>query len=161
MDDWYATSRQKLEQTVGGRHILKIFRSVDGYLKAMYPAHPWDISLFAGGDIKLKRKRLPTGYWDDIENQRQALDNIAKRLKLKTMDDWYKVSNLDIRSQIGTFSCFLVTTMSVPLRYFKSPPGAAFVGTHYTGSLHRALKTVYSEHGWIAARFHRTAEPGD
>jgi hypothetical protein len=43
-------------------------------------------------------ERAPAGFWGVIANQRKCLLWIAPQLGIKTMDDWYKVKNADIRA---------------------------------------------------------------
>lgn len=36
--------------------------------------------------------KVPRHYWDNIDNQRKFLEDIAEKLKIKTMEDWYKIT---------------------------------------------------------------------
>ena len=72
------------------------------------------------------------GYWNDINNQRQFLDSISKDLKMKTHDDWYKLTAKDIRNKGG------YRLMQI-----------------YSGSLYKALQKIYPEHSWKLSEYDR------
>src|SRR4051812_38687273 len=54
----------------------------------------WDITKF---------NHLPKGYWDDISNQQQFMNELGKRLHLSSLDDWYKVTGTVIQKQGGSY----------------------------------------------------------
>lgn len=37
------------------------------------------------------RSRVPVGFLDELKNQRNFLDILAKRLHIKQPEDWYQV----------------------------------------------------------------------
>jgi len=71
------------------------------------------------------------GHWNSINNQRVALENMAKNLKIEHMSDWYKVKIKDVEAERGGSSIL----------------------KKYGNSLRRALQTVYPEFGWEEKRF--------
>jgi hypothetical protein len=102
-------------------------------LKESFPEHEWK-------EPKQHKQHKPSGYWNDIENQRKFFEEIAPALNIKKPEDWYSV-NVD-------------TVMKMGGSFVNSP-------THYKGSLIRgilvvwhvmltiiALKSVYPEHNW-------------
>jgi hypothetical protein len=47
------------------------------------------------------QKAKPFGYWNELENQRQFLDNLAKELNLQTAQDWTSVTTEMVISRDG------------------------------------------------------------
>ncbi len=35
---------------------------------------------------------MPRGYWDDIDKVREGIEWAGKRLGVKNLDDWYRVT---------------------------------------------------------------------
>jgi hypothetical protein len=44
---------------------------------------------------------LPHGYWRDPSNQRNFLENLSKKLEIKTPSDWGKVTIKDFHQNRG------------------------------------------------------------
>ena len=74
--------------------------------------------------IKTKT-RAPYKYWQTVENQKIFLDNLSTKLQIKQSNDWFRVTNKNIRENGGH-----------GLLHF------------YNGSLFRALKTIYPNNEW-------------
>jgi hypothetical protein len=72
--------------------------------------------------------RLPSNYWNKIENQRRFLDWLAQHLGFKQMDDWYKIR----KEEMGVIGGNLLAK--------------------YT-SIVQLLRTVYPEHLWQIFKF--------
>jgi hypothetical protein len=62
-------------------------------LTAIYPERTWYPWLFG---------RVPTGYWDDINNERRFFDWIAQKLGILQHQDWAKVTMKHLKD-IGAF----------------------------------------------------------
>jgi hypothetical protein len=60
-------------------------------LRAIYPEYKWDEVPF-----KKYANIHPYGHWRSIKNQRLFMDQLAKTLNLKTMDDWYYVKKSQV-----------------------------------------------------------------
>jgi hypothetical protein len=76
--------------------------------------------------------QIPSGYWNDIENQRYLIKHIEKQLNIKQHEDWYGV-----------------TTKSL-IRY-----GAGGLLAMYKGSIVKLLKAIYPEVEWKIWKFRR------
>jgi len=48
-----------------------------------------------------KKKSHPWGYWKNVDNQRNFLNELATKLNIKDLSDWYTVSNTQIISHGG------------------------------------------------------------
>jgi hypothetical protein len=85
-------------------------------IKSIYPNYDWKPWLFS---------RVPRLFWYDINNQKEYLKWIAKNLNIQTLEDWYKISSIDIVNNKGRGL----------INYYK-------------GSFFKLLKTVYPDYNW-------------
>jgi hypothetical protein len=60
----------------------------------VYPDYDWE----AQGAPK-----KPSGYWNDIENQREFFDELAEKLNIQKPEDWYSVRVDTVRQHGGSF----------------------------------------------------------
>lgn len=74
--DWYTVTREQV-RVKGGGGLIARYPSMEAALKAIYPEVAWDSSKF------ISTVRNPSGYWADIEHQREFLEKTAQRLGLK------------------------------------------------------------------------------
>jgi hypothetical protein len=70
---------------IGSRVVRDIYKaSMPSVMRSVYPEHPWEIFKFG---------IVPTGYWDDLSNQREYMDWLGKKLGCDVdMSRWYTVS---------------------------------------------------------------------
>jgi hypothetical protein len=87
-------------------------------LKNLYPNYQW--------------KYRPLGYWNNLENQRKFLEEVAPSLGVKTLEDWNKITVNQFR-QIGGSSGTRLLQI-------------------YGNSLDKILKTLYPNHQWKIKR---------
>eukprot|EP01114_Cavostelium_apophysatum_P019814 TRINITY_DN6476_c0_g1_i1.p1 TRINITY_DN6476_c0_g1~~TRINITY_DN6476_c0_g1_i1.p1 ORF type:complete len:606 (-),score=129.46 TRINITY_DN6476_c0_g1_i1:43-1860(-) len=115
--DWYHVSSKDV-QTNGGLRMLNYYYggSIIKALEAVYPEHPWRIWKFI---------EAPKRIWDERKLQRAFFDELYQQLKLKSWQDWYKVSRRTIEENGG-------------LPILK----------RYSASLPKALSSIYPEHDW-------------
>ena len=78
-------------------------------------------------------KRKPRGFWKNETNHRKYMDWSYEQLGLKSMDDWYQVSQSDLQKYGG---------YGLLVRYYNS-------------CLSTALQTIYPEHTWMLWKFKR------
>ncbi len=64
-----------------------------------------------------------TGHWDDINNQRSFLNNLAKKLNINDLSGWYKIT-----------------------QYILEEQGGGGLVRKYNGSPSKLLQTVYPEY---------------
>ena len=74
---------QKDFKKIGGISILKRFGSLYALLNKIYPDFDW---------LPWKFTRTPKGYWEDPANQKLWIDWATKKLNIKEMSDWYKIT---------------------------------------------------------------------
>lgn len=112
-EDWSQIKAQTFIDH-GGRSLLSKYSSKREMLTDLVPGIKWDSTT----------SRLPRGYWSDISNQRTFLDNLAKTLNLKSLNEW----------------------SSVPSSVIKLNGGAQLLNLH--SSFRNALQIIYPECNW-------------
>jgi len=111
----------------GGEGLLdKYGGSSNALIKSLYPEHSWELHRF---------DKVPRGFWDFKNNQRTFMEWLGKQLKLKNMEEWYKVTQQDIESLGGS-------------RLLKC----------YKSSRPKLLQSVYPDHLWVFWRFEKVPD---
>jgi hypothetical protein len=117
LDEWSSVSnKRQIYQKCP--FIAKQYGDLFTTLKTLYPNHVWKESDFKGS------------YWDNVENQRKRLEEVALELGVKELDDWYKVNRRYVHKR------------------------ASFIYSCY-GDTYRALKALYPQHNWNMLRFEK------
>jgi len=124
-DSWYSLSTQDLIQFGGSRFLKKHNNSLSSLLQSNYPNHNWEVWRF---------KSTPRHFWSQFENQRFFFCSLASILKIRSLSDWYSISNAEIEKY----------------------GGQGLLKHYYGGSFIRALKTIYPHHCWQPWRFQKT-----
>ena len=92
MEDWYQIKRENIIKN-GGSTFLQDFKNSPPLLVThAFPEHEWLLWRF---------NRLPSGYWDklmhDTKLQKKLLDWLCDQLSLTSLDDWYRVSLIQVQ----------------------------------------------------------------
>ena len=58
--------------------------SMINMIKSVYPNYKW---------LPWKFNHTSKGYWKDENNIKEYMNWLSEQLKIKTMEDWYKVSS--------------------------------------------------------------------
>lgn len=104
--DWYQIKNKDFHRFDGGTLIEFVFkRDVIAVLKELYPKSNW---------LEWKFHAVPTGFWDEPKNCKKYLRWFAKRVGIKRKSDWYRISNDDFKSNLG----------SGFMKRFRTPYGA-------------------------------------
>merc|ERR1712130_931734 len=108
------TERQ-IRQFPGGHHLLSKHRGMNNLLQKAFPEREWS-----------NNNRTPArpGFWDERTNQRQFMDELAKKLNINSLDDWRSVRYAQLHLH-----------------------GAGSILARY-GSFFELLQNVYPEHDW-------------
>jgi len=75
MEDWYKVSHKAIEETEGGSKILARYTSLELALKASYPDFAWA--------NKFTQTRSARYFFDDVDKQRELLEQIGQELGVK------------------------------------------------------------------------------
>eukprot|EP01122_Echinamoeba_exundans_P002218 TRINITY_DN12180_c0_g1_i1.p1 TRINITY_DN12180_c0_g1~~TRINITY_DN12180_c0_g1_i1.p1 ORF type:complete len:350 (-),score=32.11 TRINITY_DN12180_c0_g1_i1:5-1054(-) len=127
MEGWYSVTAKQVRDA-GAITILTNYynTSLSSMLKTVYRDHNWQDWRF---------RKAPQGCWDDLENQRMALEAAAMKLGVTSKDHWYLIkSSAAAKAGIG-----------------------GLLKLKYGNSLRRALAAVYPEHEWLEWRFQRSS----
>jgi hypothetical protein len=100
-------------------------------LKAVYPNQLWETNT---------TQRKPTGYWQDVGNQRKFFDRMALMLNITKPEDWYSVTIDRLLKNGGSFI----------RKYYKSSlvQGTLFNITSFLQI--KALNAAYPEYKWMS-----------
>ncbi len=93
---WYKVKTSTLKKHGIPSWLVKHYKgSLTKLLASVYPEYRSYISLTVSFCIYnwdlTKFSAVPSGYWDSLPNQRTFLDDIAKKLNIKSESDWYQV----------------------------------------------------------------------
>jgi hypothetical protein len=125
MEDWYGITIKQIVRN-GGAELLKRYDNLPSkMLQLAYPQYSWKIWMF----------KVPKGYWNDKENQREFLDWLGKHLGFQKMEDWYNITSKDVIDNGG---------IGLILKFADSS---------------KLVQSVYSEHLWMTWRFQRGSIP--
>jgi len=93
MEDWYKVKRVELVKR-GANNILENYysKSIRRALRTIYPEYNW---------IETKFLHVSKNYWKDLENQKNFLEEIGKKLNITKLEDWYGVKYDDIEKKGG------------------------------------------------------------
>jgi len=102
-EDWYLVTAAKVE-TMGGKHALTEHGGVVQILKKIYPEHAWQ---------EWKWEVVPRGFWDVDENVKRFFEFVRHELGIKSMRDWYRVTNQQVAS-LGGKRLLAITEGGIP-----------------------------------------------
>ena len=88
INDWHKLTHEKFIRYGGSGLLSRYGNSPSKVLLSLYPNHNW---------MMWKFERVPSGFWDSAKNKKLFLDWLSKELKLKQLDDWYRISVQEIR----------------------------------------------------------------
>ena len=128
LDDWYQITRKQLKEN-GGKSLISYYYSNDMklLLSTIYPHHNWNFNIL----IKLNS----IGYFKSIENQQKFMDDLFKKLELKSIEDWNKVSMSSIINNGGKNLLY-----------------------HYENDFNRCIRSIYSDIDWDSVEKPRKTE---
>jgi hypothetical protein len=121
MEDWYGVTTHQIRKHGGSQLIGLSGGSPSRLLQTLFPEHTFHLWRF---------HQLPKDMWERLgkENSLEFLEWTAKQLKLRSLDDWYRVSMKQLQ-QIA------------PIKVFGRK------------NLVKILMESYPEHSWDPSRF--------
>jgi hypothetical protein len=91
-DDWYKV-RQVTLQGAGVSPLLNLYSNTKYLmLKTLYPEHEW---------LPWRFKPTPKGFWNDIGNQKQYFDWVAKQHNVESLEGWYNIDSTEVYKLYG------------------------------------------------------------
>jgi len=127
MEDWYKITIQQISDN-GGCGLLKNYynSSPSQFVKAMFPDYEW---------IPWKFDVTANGYWKDNTNHTKFAIWLGEKLGYKTMEDWYKITWIQINDN----------------------GGSGLLGNYYHNSPSQFVKSMFTDYEWILWKFDVTA----
>ena len=117
-EDWYSISTTDIVTKYRGNFLHLYEGSIYKALQSVYPNYDW---------CGWKFPSVPIRYWDKLENKKKFLNWLSKELHVKDLNDWYRISQVQIRRV-------------APVTVFKHGKG-------------KILPEVYPDHPWDLERF--------
>jgi len=77
--------------------------------------------------VKTKKK---FGFWRNLDNQKELMEQVGNKLNIRSLDDWYKIN----------------------VKQFRIRGGNSIL-MYYGGSLVDTLFAIYPEHNWDPSKF--------
>eukprot|EP01118_Nematostelium_gracile_P008012 TRINITY_DN262_c0_g2_i2.p1 TRINITY_DN262_c0_g2~~TRINITY_DN262_c0_g2_i2.p1 ORF type:complete len:151 (-),score=29.45 TRINITY_DN262_c0_g2_i2:56-508(-) len=122
MEDWYHITALQMREK-GGRALLKLFQdSPSKLIVSVFPEHKWNLLHF---------HKAPRGTHHDGTLQREIMDNIARELNIKKMQEWYHVTARQIDEK-----------------------GGAILLKKYRGSIYKLINSSFPHHKWDLSLIH-------
>jgi hypothetical protein len=79
-EDWYKINVQELYTRGMREEIIHNYKnSLSKALSVAYPEHTFPVWKF---------DKVPIGYWDNVDNQREFFNHIEKELGIADKDEW-------------------------------------------------------------------------
>eukprot|EP01118_Nematostelium_gracile_P001159 TRINITY_DN1119_c0_g3_i1.p1 TRINITY_DN1119_c0_g3~~TRINITY_DN1119_c0_g3_i1.p1 ORF type:complete len:421 (+),score=92.33 TRINITY_DN1119_c0_g3_i1:78-1340(+) len=125
-EDFYGLKVKDLEEDGGHSILSSHHRSPANVVMETFPEHPWEIQRF----------RKPSGHFNSIENRRKYLKFLEISLKIREMEDWYRLKNSDFYNAEEFLS-------------------------KYGNSVPRLLQSEFPEHQWERSKFGNSRTPPD
>ncbi len=93
LDDWYQATRMTFHKNNGGGMLWTAYKdSPYAAICDCFPRRKWRAWLFTS---------TPQRYWRDPANRREYMDWLGKQMKLKSDDDWHRVTKDDFYANEG------------------------------------------------------------
>lgn len=81
-EDWYKLTRKQVQENQGIGLLKKYDHSASKMVTTLFSQHPWKYWKFSS---------LPMDYWDNVQNQREYLEDLAEHLGHGKLEDWYNI----------------------------------------------------------------------
>jgi hypothetical protein len=91
LDDWYIISIKQIMAKGGGGLLDKYGSIRSKMLISVYDSHQWNISYF--------QTKMQVHYWEMKERRINLVKELAKKLRVVNLSDWYRISH----TQIGEY----------------------------------------------------------
>jgi hypothetical protein len=86
MDDWYNITWKQIKERGGSGLLNQNGGSPSKTVMRIFSEHPWNESNF------YTNSKLPDGYWETKSHRINLIHRLTELLKIKDLDDWYRVS---------------------------------------------------------------------
>ena len=122
MEDWYNISVKSIHNNYGCGLLRYYNGSNIELVTSMYPEHNWIIWKF---------KYVTNNYWQNKENHTKYIEWLGKELGYTTMEDWYKISQKDLKNNYG----------------------GGLLNKYYNGSPSQLVIKMFPDYNWDKSKF--------
>lgn len=126
LDDWYKVKSRDVMRHGGSSLLFHFGNSMCSMMSGVHPEVVW---------LPWRFSHVPRGYWESLENRRECLEWLGRRLGVKGMEDWYKFGHAEV------VRC-----------------GGGGLLRHFGYCLGDVLSSVYPSHEWQPWKFMRAPE---
>jgi len=91
-EDWYAVTTDDFKSNYGNQLLKRYGGSPVAALQDCFPRHTWHEWKFA---------RVPAGFWTDLDNCKRYIRWLAKKLRIRNLQDWQRVRRRDLLANYG------------------------------------------------------------
>ena len=122
-DDWYNISTKDVKNNYGDGLLMAYYNSSSIELvTSIYPDYNWIIWKF---------KFVTNNYWKNKENHTKYIEWLGKGLGYTTMEDWYKISQKDLKNNYG----------------------GGLLNKYYNGSPSQLVIKMFPDYNWDKSKF--------
>jgi len=122
-EDWYSITVNTFKENYGWGVLQQFRSSPSEALIRVYSEKQWDRFAFA---------TKPNGFWENKDNQREFMDELSRKRKHKSLEDFYQLSWEEVSST-----------------------GGAGLLNIFGGSHTKAVMCCYPEHDWLEWKFNK------
>lgn len=142
MEDWYTVLAEDVEHCGGTTVLRSLFQgSLPKALISLFPEHNWDTTEF---------RNSPAGA---LRRLRSVVQSIEIRLNIKAREDWYHVTDNDVRFTAGGAFVREHDGEKICAEYCCGRPISGRAAIEKFDNLPTMLQKVYPEHFWELWRF--------
>ena len=91
-DGWYRITNRDFREHKGCAFLLHYDSTISAAVKAYLPRRTWNEWQFG---------KTPKGFWNHRNNRQRYLKWLGKRLGVKKLNDWYRVTRLEFEQHFG------------------------------------------------------------
>ena len=124
-EDWYDITTEQIHKNGGGGLLNHYYKdSLQAFVMTVFPDYNWDPCKFSS---------VPNGHWQELDNHKHWAEDLGKKLKYTTKEDWYDITQEQIYSNGG---------------------GGLLISC-YKGSPQEFVMTVFPDYDWDPSKFNK------
>ena len=122
-EDWYDITFEQIHSNGGVGLLTHYYKgSPQEFVMTVFPDYDWD---------QCKFSKVPNGYWQELDNHKHWAEDLGKKLKYTTMENWYNITVEQIHKN----------------------GGKGLLGGYYNNSLQAFVKAVFPDYDWDPCKF--------
>ena len=124
-EDWYDITQEQIYHN-GGSGLLNHYYndSPQEFVMTVFPDYDW---------VQCKFSKVPNGYWQELDNHKHWAEDLGKKLKYTTKEDWYDITAEQIYDN----------------------GGSGLLNHYYNGSPQKFVMAVFPDYDWDPSKFNK------